>query len=63
MESESKQAGIFSRTLTLNNGAIMPQVGYGCYLVKDNEEIQWALKYGYKHLDSAAYYKNEEQIG
>ena len=41
----------------------MPQIGYGCYLVKDNEEIQWALKYGYKHLDSAAYYKNEEQIG
>jgi diketogulonate reductase-like aldo/keto reductase len=31
--------------------------------VADSDPFFWAIKYGYRHLDSAAFYKNEAQIG
>eukprot|EP00347_Sterkiella_histriomuscorum_P018858 403343902 len=54
---------VFTKTLKLNNGIEIPQVGFGCYQVEDSAPFYWALKYGYKHLDSAAFYKNEKQVG
>ncbi|TNV76491.1 hypothetical protein FGO68_gene8750 [Halteria grandinella] len=54
---------IFTRTLLLNNGLSIPQVGFGCYQVRSSEPFFWALKHGYRHLDSAVFYKNEQQIG
>ncbi len=50
---------IFNKVLKMNNGLTIPQVGFGCYKVKDSEPFYWALKYGYKHMDSAAFYENE----
>lgn len=48
----------------LNNGVLMPKVGLGVYNVKGDstEAVVWALNHGYRHLDTAAIYHNEELI-
>jgi diketogulonate reductase-like aldo/keto reductase len=48
----------------LNNGVLMPKVGLGVYNIKGDstEAVVWALKQGYRHLDTAAIYHNEELI-
>lgn len=48
----------------LNNEVQMPKVGLGVYNIKDNNEdaLVWALQNGYRHLDTAAAYRNEELI-
>ncbi|CCE82271.1 Piso0_001988 [Millerozyma farinosa CBS 7064] len=51
---------------TLNTGAIIPAVGFGTWQSEDNqayEAVKVALANGYKHIDTAAIYKNEEQVG
>lgn len=53
-------------TLTLNTGAHMPLVGFGTFLSKKGEvaaAVTEALKTGYRHIDCAATYENEEEIG
>lgn len=60
----------FSKTtmeyVTLSNGVKMPQLGYGVYQV-DKEECERcvldALKVGYRHIDTAQSYFNEEEVG
>ncbi len=56
-----------STTTTLNNGVEMPIVGLGTYLSNDGEEVinavQWALEAGYRAIDTASMYQNEEGIG
>lgn len=52
--------------VTLSNGVKMPQLGYGVYQVsKDECErcVLDALKVGYRHLDTAQSYFNEEEVG
>ncbi|MEO1009818.1 MAG: aldo/keto reductase [Bacteroidota bacterium] len=54
-------------TFQLHNGVEMPYFGLGTYL-SDNEDgavngVQWALDYGYRHVDTASIYKNEEGVG
>ncbi|MDE6605022.1 MAG: aldo/keto reductase [Clostridia bacterium] len=52
--------------LTLQNGVKMPQLGYGVYQVsKDECErcVLDALKVGYRHIDTAQSYFNEEEVG
>ena len=52
--------------VTLRNGVKMPQLGYGVYQVsKDECErcVLDALKVGYRHLDTAQSYFNEEEVG
>ena len=55
------------QTVTLNNGLRMPQLGLGVYLSEDGQEvinaIHWALEAGYRHIDTAKIYKNEEGVG
>lgn len=48
----------------MNNGVEMPKIGLGVYNVKNEHEdaIVWALQNGYRHLDTAAAYRNEELI-
>jgi diketogulonate reductase-like aldo/keto reductase len=51
---------------TLNDGNKMPLVGLGTWKLsgKECEEaVLAALKAGYRHIDTATYYKNEESIG
>lgn len=53
-------------TVTLNNGIKMPQLGYGVYQVtKDECErcVSDALKVGYRLIDTAQSYFNEEEVG
>ena len=49
------------RTLTLNNGLIIPAIGFGTYKVGLDVIVQ-ALEAGYKYLDTASYYGNERDI-
>jgi len=52
---------------TLNNGVKMPYFGLGVWQAKDGEEVinavKWALQAGYRHIDTAAIYQNEEGVG
>lgn len=45
----------------------MPQVGLGVYQAANGQEaidaIHWALDAGYRHVDTASVYKNEEAVG
>jgi diketogulonate reductase-like aldo/keto reductase len=54
-------------TFTLHNGVKMPYFGLGVYLSEDGTEVinavKWALESGYRHIDTAAIYKNEEGVG
>ncbi|GAB2826611.1 aldo/keto reductase [Alpinimonas psychrophila] len=52
--------------ITLNDGVIMPQVGFGVWQVKDDEAqpaVEKALEVGYRNIDTAAVYQNEAGVG
>lgn len=52
--------------LTLNNGNPIPQLGLGVYQIPNGqveESIAVALANGYRHIDTAAVYNNEEGVG
>ena len=52
--------------VTLSNGVKMPQLGYGVYQVSKEECercVADALKVGYRHIDTAQSYFNEEEVG
>lgn len=52
--------------LKLNTGAMMPQIGFGTFLADKGEagqSVRDALKAGYRHIDCAAVYMNEAEIG
>ena len=52
--------------VTLANGVKMPQLGYGVYQVTRDECercVADALKVGYRHIDTAQSYFNEEEVG
>ena len=54
------------KTVTLNNGVVMPQIGYGVYQVSPAECercVSDALKVGYRMIDTAQAYHNEEGVG
>jgi 2,5-diketo-D-gluconate reductase A len=53
-------------TLTLNNGVQMPVLGFGVYQVpaeQTEQAVSDALAAGYRSLDTAAAYQNEEAVG
>lgn len=52
--------------ITLNNGVKLPQLGYGVYQVSREECercVLDALKVGYRSIDTAQSYFNEEEVG
>lgn len=52
--------------IALSNGVKIPQLGYGVYQISKQECEQCvleALKIGYRHIDTAQIYKNEEEVG
>lgn len=53
--------------IKLNNGLTMPQLGLGVWQVDNGQEainaIHWAIDAGYRHIDTAKIYKNEEAVG
>src|SRR5438034_10214270 len=53
-------------TITLNNGIEMPSLGFGVFQTAPDETrdaVQAALGSGYRHIDTAAAYGNERQVG
>ena len=49
-----------------HTGISMPQLGFGTYRLEGDsgrKAIEHALKTGYRHLDSAIFYDNEEELG
>ncbi|KAF4620925.1 hypothetical protein D9613_000937 [Agrocybe pediades] len=54
------------RTLTLATGAKIPQIGLGTWLSKPKEvenAVEIAVKAGYRHLDLAMVYQNQDEVG
>ncbi|GGE59946.1 aldo/keto reductase [Nesterenkonia cremea] len=52
--------------ITLNDGTVIPQLGFGVWQVPADEAqavVAEALKVGYRHIDTAAVYENEEGVG
>lgn len=52
--------------LTLNDGRSIPQLGFGVFLVDPGEThriVADALDVGYRHIDTAAIYHNEAEVG
>ncbi|WP_285767801.1 aldo/keto reductase [Peribacillus sp. SI8-4] len=54
-------------TITLQNGVQMPQLGFGVFKVKNGNEtveaVKKAIEVGYRAIDTAAIYENEEGVG
>lgn len=54
------------KEVRLNNGIMMPAIGFGVYQIPDKETervVSDALETGYRMIDTAASYFNEEQVG
>lgn len=64
MSSALKNLNIGS-TIALNNGIAMPRLGLGVFESHGSaarDACIWAFKAGYRHVDSAQYYKNEAHV-
>ncbi len=52
---------------TLNNGLRMPWLGLGVFKTQPGTEVEqavrWALEIGYRHIDTASFYENEDGVG
>jgi len=55
------------QTVKLNNGVEIPVLGFGVFQIKDPAEctqsVVDAIQAGYRHIDTAASYQNEEAVG
>ena len=55
------------RTRVLADGSEMPMLGLGVWQVPNGAEcvnaVRWALELGYRHIDTAQAYGNEESVG
>ncbi|EAR02732.1 aldo/keto reductase [Maribacter sp. HTCC2170] len=67
MTFEKKTITNLAGTFKLHNGVQMPYFGLGVYLSEDGQEVinavKWAIKTGYRHIDTASIYNNEEGVG
>jgi diketogulonate reductase-like aldo/keto reductase len=55
-----------TNTITLNNGVEMPAIGFGVFQTPPGETraaVAAALDAGYRHIDTAAAYGNEREVG
>lgn len=53
-------------TVTLNNDVKMPQLGLGVWKVNNSgaaQSVEWAIKHGYRAIDTAKQYGNEKGVG
>jgi diketogulonate reductase-like aldo/keto reductase len=57
---------MYSKTLTLSNGVVVPQLALGTWFIDDAlaaEAVRQAVKIGYRHVDTAQAYANERGVG
>ena len=53
-------------TITLNDETEIPQLGFGTWKLEDDvcyRAVRRAIEVGYRHIDTAAVYGNEESVG
>ncbi|KAJ7116595.1 aldo-keto reductase [Mycena epipterygia] len=53
-------------TLKLHDGNAIPILGFGTYEMAGKQAydaVTWALEAGYRHIDSATWYENENEVG
>ncbi|PYI69300.1 2,5-diketo-D-gluconic acid reductase [Arthrobacter livingstonensis] len=65
-ESTRSEAAAAVPVLTLNNGVDIPQLGFGVFQIPPEETrvvVGDALAAGYRHIDTAAAYRNEAGVG
>ncbi|WP_298461060.1 aldo/keto reductase [uncultured Cellulomonas sp.] len=58
--------GSLHRTVALHDGVTIPQIGLGVFQVPSHEAqpvVEQALGLGYRHIDTAAAYVNEQGVG
>ncbi|PPQ64538.1 hypothetical protein CVT24_008440 [Panaeolus cyanescens] len=56
----------FGKTITLSSGQELPQIGLGTWLSKPHEvenAVEIAVRNGYRHLDLAMVYQNQDEVG
>ena len=52
--------------ITLNDGSTIPQLGFGTYKIAPAQTasaVRTALEFGYRHIDTAQMYRNEQGVG
>lgn len=57
---------MYEKTLTLNNGVKIPQLGLGTWFIDDDkaaDAVKAAVGLGYRHIDTAQAYGNERGVG
>jgi 2,5-diketo-D-gluconate reductase A len=57
---------LFDNNVTLNDGNIIPPIGFGVFLISDEEvypSVASAIDIGYRLIDTASIYKNENGVG
>lgn len=56
-----------AKSITLNNGVQMPEIGYGVFRVEEGKDlekaVETAIRIGYRSIDTAAIYQNEKSVG
>ena len=66
MQPERKE-NLTMKRVTLNDGNTIPAVGFGVFLIPNDgptyDAVLSALKAGYRHIDTAAAYFNESDVG
>jgi diketogulonate reductase-like aldo/keto reductase len=54
-------------TRDLGDGVLMPMLGLGVWQsaagTETRQAVEWALEAGYRHIDTATYYRNETDVG
>ncbi|SED84338.1 Aldo/keto reductase [Arthrobacter alpinus] len=64
--TDSSTPAVVVPELTLNNGVTIPQLGFGVFQIPPEETrvaVGQALAAGYRHIDTAAAYRNESGVG
>lgn len=66
-QGDSNMINNLNSTIRLNNGVEIPPIGFGVFRMENLEECEKAtieaIKAGYRLIDTAAAYKNEEAVG
>lgn len=67
MSQNTENTPAFTNHVTLNNGTNMPPIGYGVFRMTNEtackEAVLQALELGYRLIDTAAAYENEQAVG
>ena len=59
-------SGAIGPRIPLHDGTSIPQLGLGVYKVpaaQTADLVEGALRLGYRHIDTAALYRNEREVG